>query len=101
MTCASLAPLDFTCLQMLVDRNRRYQEHDQHYGDSRRNGPVLVGKEFRPQGLADHGGIGTAQQIRNDELTDDGHEAQKSPRAEAPHAERQRDDEEGLPAWAT
>src|SRR6266849_4153964 len=79
MTCASLAPLDFTCLQMLVDRNRRYQEHDQHYGDSRRNGPVLVGKKFRPQGLADHGGIGTAQQIRNDELTDDGHEAQKSP----------------------
>src|SRR6266851_2342082 len=44
MTCASLAPLDFTCLQMLVDRNRRYQEHDQHYGDSRRNGPVLLAK---------------------------------------------------------
>src|SRR5215469_4400789 len=100
MTCASSACVDLTGLQMLVERNWRYQEHEQYDRDGRRDGPVPVGKEFRPQGLPDHGGIGAAQQIRNDELTDDRNETQESAGAEAPHAERQRDHEERLPAWA-
>src|ERR1700738_3337332 len=109
MTCASWAasrapswaPLDLAGLQMLVDRNRRHQEYDQHHSDGRCNRPVLVGKEFRPQSLADHGGIGAAEQIRNDELADDRDEAQKGPGPEARQRKGYGDDEECLPARAT
>src|SRR5215472_18032374 len=83
---------------MLVDRNRHHQEPDQYHGDGRRNWPVSIGKEFRPQSLTDHGSVGAAEEIRNDEFADDRNKTQKGPGPEARQREGYRDNEERLPA---
>ena len=55
---------------MLIGHDRNDDQSEKNHRDRRGSRPIAIGEKLGPQGLPDHHGVRTAEQIWNHELAD-------------------------------